>query len=214
MPGLRVGERCVCGNVNLTLFPNLALTCHPGHVTLIKDTGDLEMYQNKPGNIWFVLILFSCGLQSQPAFAALPKNARIDGGITMNTITIDSKNVQMIAHRGVSGIEMENTAAAFVAAGNRSYFGIETDVHVTADGKFVVIHDEQTGRVAEDDINVEQCSYNLIRKVKLHNISNEERNNGLTTEDVAHRSDLIIPNLEEDGSICKKYGKYFNDVLK
>lgn len=39
----------------------------------------------------------------------------------MNTISIDSKNVQIIAHRGVSGLEMENTAAAFVAAGNRSY---------------------------------------------------------------------------------------------
>lgn len=125
----------------------------------------------------------------------------------MDTKKVNGPKIPMIAHRGLSGLEPENSIPAFIAAGNRSYFGIETDVHVTADGKFVVIHDEQTGRVAEDDINVEQCSYNLIRKVKLHNISNEERNNGLTTEDVAHRSDLIIPNLEEYVSICKKYGK-------
>lgn len=51
----------------------------------------------------------------------------------MNTISIQHGGAQMIAHRGVCGIECENTAAAFVAAGNRSYFGIETDVHRTAD---------------------------------------------------------------------------------
>ena len=54
----------------------------------------------------------------------------------------------MIAHRGLSGLERENTYPAFIAAGNRSYFGIETDIHKTADGEFVVIHDETTERVS------------------------------------------------------------------
>ena len=54
----------------------------------------------------------------------------------------------MIAHRGLSGLERENTYHAFIAAGNRSYFGIETDIHKTADGEFVVIHDETTERVS------------------------------------------------------------------
>ena len=57
----------------------------------------------------------------------------------MDTIKFNKKNVKIIAHRGLSGIECENTNAAFVAAGNRSYFGIETDVHITADGKFVLV---------------------------------------------------------------------------
>ena len=65
----------------------------------------------------------------------------------MDTIKIESKQAKIIAHRGLSGIERENTCAAFVAAGNRSYFGIETDVHVTRDGKFVIIHDEITDRI-------------------------------------------------------------------
>lgn len=34
----------------------------------------------------------------------------------MDTIKINSKKTLMVAHRGVSGIECENTAAAFVAA--------------------------------------------------------------------------------------------------
>ena len=65
----------------------------------------------------------------------------------MDSIKLDTRTAKMIAHRGLSGIEKENTNAAFIAAGNRSYFGIETDVHKTVDGKFVIIHDDTTGRV-------------------------------------------------------------------
>ena len=51
----------------------------------------------------------------------------------MNTIKYSKLGSQTIAHRGLSEIEFENTIAAFIAAGNRSYFGIETDVHIAAD---------------------------------------------------------------------------------
>ena len=36
----------------------------------------------------------------------------------MDTIKINAGKTLMVAHRGVSGIEKENTHAAFVAAGN------------------------------------------------------------------------------------------------
>ena len=55
----------------------------------------------------------------------------------MNTIKLNDRKAKIIAHRGLSGLEKENTCPAFVAAANRSYFGIETDVHMTKDGKFV-----------------------------------------------------------------------------
>ena len=58
----------------------------------------------------------------------------------MNTVKFDSKKSLVVAHRGLSGIEVENTNAAFVAAGNRSYFGIETDIYRTSDGHFIVVH--------------------------------------------------------------------------
>ena len=44
----------------------------------------------------------------------------------MNTILIDKKGCKMIAHRGVSGLEKENTCAAFVAAGEIFWKGIAT----------------------------------------------------------------------------------------
>ena len=56
----------------------------------------------------------------------------------MNTRKFEKKSTKVIAHRGLSGIEVENTCSAFVAAGNRSYFGIECDIHPTLDKKFVV----------------------------------------------------------------------------
>ena len=61
----------------------------------------------------------------------------------MDSIKLDTRTAKMIAHRGLSGIEKENTNAAFIAAGNRSYFGIETDVHKTVDGKFVINRGER-----------------------------------------------------------------------
>ena len=69
----------------------------------------------------------------------------------MNTVKIEKLAVKMTAHRGVSGLETENTAAAFIAAGQRTYFGIETDIHKTADGHFICCHDSNIERVSGDN---------------------------------------------------------------
>lgn len=113
----------------------------------------------------------------------------------MDTIKISKGNTNMIAHRGVSGLELENTCAAFVAAGNRSYFGIETDVHVTSDGKFIIIHDDNTGRVGTQAMIVEETDYETLRALTLKE------------KDGTMRCDLRLPNLEEYLSICKRYEK-------
>ena len=115
----------------------------------------------------------------------------------MNAIRIDRKQVKMVAHRGLSGIELENTCAAFVAAGNRDYWGIETDVHQTADGKYIIFHDDNTGRVTTTDMVVEMSTFDQLRALQLH----EVRNNN------AIRVDLKMPSPEEYFAICKRYGK-------
>lgn len=114
----------------------------------------------------------------------------------MNTIKIDKKGVQLVAHRGCSGLELENTHAAFVAAGNRSYFGIETDVHQTVDGKYVVIHDDTTARVAIDSLVVEESTYDTLRGLLLKQ-----------KDGVKGRTDIRIPSLQEYISICQYYEK-------
>lgn len=103
----------------------------------------------------------------------------------------------MIAHRGVSGIECENSCPAFVLAGSRSYYGIETDVHITRDGKFLICHDSNISRVAGGvNMEIEECDYDDLRKVPLVSPNMGER-----------RTDLYLPALEDYISICKKYDK-------
>ena len=101
----------------------------------------------------------------------------------MNTIKINSNRARIIAHRGLSGIERENTCPAFVAAGNRSYFGIETDVHVSKDGKFVIIHDETTERVSlgEYNINVEENDYSAFQEIVLPDLNNTTERKDITS---------------------------------
>jgi len=47
----------------------------------------------------------------------------------------------VIAHRGASSIELENSLAAFRAAAGQGADGVELDVHATLDGEVVVHHD-------------------------------------------------------------------------
>ena len=83
-----------------------------------------------------------------------------------DTIKLNT-GVKMIAHRGVSALERENSIAAFVAAGNRSHYGIETDVHVTKDGQFIVIHDDSTQRVTGVEGIVEEMTFDQLRTLHL-----------------------------------------------
>ena len=114
-----------------------------------------------------------------------------------DTIKIKNKKyTKFIAHRGLSGLELENTISAFVAAGNRSYVGIETDVHVTNDGKFVVFHDDDTSRLCDEKVVISQSDYKTIKSLTLKPQKN--RTVG---------SDFIIPDLKDYLSVCSSYEK-------
>lgn len=115
----------------------------------------------------------------------------------MNTVKFEKGNALVVAHRGLSGIERENTNAAFVAAGNRSYYGIETDIHRTLDGKFVVNHDNNLSRVAGENIPVEEVSLSTLQNVILFD-----------KDGTKERSDLRPCSLENYINICKKYEKH------
>ena len=114
----------------------------------------------------------------------------------MNTIKFDNKNTRVTAHRGLSGLERENTASAFVAAGNRNYYGIETDIWRTSDGRFVVNHDGRADRVGGVRVDMEQAPWELLREVVLYD-----------TDGTKDRYDLRLPSLQNYITICKKYEK-------
>ncbi len=115
----------------------------------------------------------------------------------INTIKFENKgDIKMIAHRGASGLERENTCPAFVAAGVKSYYGIETDVHITKDDKFIIVHDDDLKRIAGLDISVEESTFEFLRTVRLKD-----------TDGVTDRADLFLPSLDEYIGICRKYDK-------
>ncbi|MBQ8741524.1 MAG: hypothetical protein IJY79_08265 [Clostridia bacterium] len=115
----------------------------------------------------------------------------------LDTVRISNKNNTLfIAHRGLSGLELENTNAAFIAAANRGYFGIESDVRVTRDGRFVIYHDNTTGRLSAQNFEIEKTNYKMLESLNL--IPQKNRTIG---------GDFKIPELKDYLSICAAYGK-------
>lgn len=55
-------------------------------------------------------------------------------------------NTKIIAHRGSKGTRPENTLVAFQAALDDGADGIETDVHLSKDNQFIIMHDETIDR--------------------------------------------------------------------
>ena len=112
----------------------------------------------------------------------------------MNTIKIDKKNTRLIAHRGLSGLERENTSAAFIAAGNRSYYGMETDIHLTKDNVFVISHDSNTKRVSPFTQEIKDTNYNDLAKIDYYEL-----------ESNVTKPYLKMPTLKEYLEISKKF---------
>ena len=111
-----------------------------------------------------------------------------------DTVSFDKQDTKMIAHRGLSGLEIENTAEAFEAAGKRSYYGIEADVRRTADGKFVICHDDNLKRLAGVDISVEEATLEELQRIPLKG--------GRDKGSESHLADLATYIR-----ICKQYDK-------
>lgn len=55
----------------------------------------------------------------------------------------------LMAHRGLSGLAPENTLAAFSKATETKSEWVELDVHLTADGEVVVMHDSTVDRTTD-----------------------------------------------------------------
>ncbi|MEV7127327.1 glycerophosphodiester phosphodiesterase family protein [Streptomyces sp. NPDC093260] len=58
-------------------------------------------------------------------------------------------NFLTIGHRGVMGVEPENTLRSFVAAQQAGLDAIELDLHLSKDGALVVMHDAEVDRTTD-----------------------------------------------------------------
>ncbi|RMB86869.1 glycerophosphodiester phosphodiesterase [Streptomyces shenzhenensis] len=71
------------------------------------------------------------------------------------------------AHRGGAADGLENTVAQFRRAVGLGYRYIETDVHLTADGKLVAFHDDTLDRVTDGAGRIADLPWSQVRQARV-----------------------------------------------
>ncbi|UZQ85068.1 hypothetical protein ODU73_002169 [Thermoclostridium stercorarium] len=68
-----------------------------------------------------------------------------------------------ISHRGDTVFAPENTMPAFINAVKKGYSMVETDIHVTADNEFVLLHDDTVDRTSNGTGNVSSLTLSELK---------------------------------------------------
>lgn len=94
-----------------------------------------------------------------------------------------TKQLNMIAHRGLSAVAPENSISAFKLAAQAGFKYIETDVHRTKDGYWVVMHDPTVDRMTDGTGAIADLTLEEIKKLKITRGSGIEKydNEGVPT---------------------------------
>lgn len=72
---------------------------------------------------------------------------------------------QILGHRGASAEAPENTMSAFELAAQMGADGLELDVHLAADGRVVVIHDDTVDRTSNGTGAVREMTFAQLREL-------------------------------------------------
>lgn len=102
------------------------------------------------------------------------------------------KGTRFFAHRGAQSIAPEDSLPAIRKAGNHA--GVEIDIHVTSDGRWMVMHDGTVDRMTDSTGAISSYTFNDLRQIRL------SKGNYVA----AYRDDeLLIPTLEEAFTACR-----------
>ena len=77
-----------------------------------------------------------------------------------------SAQPRILAHRGGRAAQEENTLDAFKATYKAGCTGFETDIHITSDGQYVIMHDHTLERMTDGKGRIEQTQSSYIRTLK------------------------------------------------
>ncbi len=72
-------------------------------------------------------------------------------------------HMEIVAHRGASADAPENTVAAYKLAWAVNSDAAETDIHLTADHKIIVMHDGNAKRTTGVDVEAKDTTYDRLR---------------------------------------------------
>ena len=108
----------------------------------------------------------------------------------------DLSGIKFVAHRGLSGVNPENTAPSYKAAADHGNFhGIECDTYRTKDGVWVTIHDPNLDSLFSGEGDVRDYTLDELHKLKM-----------LRGANIGKFLDVKICTLQEYVDICKKGG--------
>lgn len=94
----------------------------------------------------------------------------------MAEIRRKNRTTKVWAHRGASGYRPENTMEAFELAIKQGADGIELDVHTSADGELIVMHDETVDRVTDKTGLIKDMTLAQVKELK---VSTDAEPNGI-----------------------------------
>lgn len=133
-----------------------------------------------------LLLLFALTV---PVFGAAEEELSV-----YSSYRIPSGSMRMTAHRGYSSVAPENTLPAFRLAGEYGFWGAECDTSPTADGVWIIMHDDTVDRMTDGEGKVTELTYAQIREMTVDAGSNVDRYPGVK-----------VPTLSEYLDVCKEY---------
>lgn len=75
------------------------------------------------------------------------------------------RKITVIAHRGAAKCAPQNTMPAFIKAAELGADGIETDVHITGDGKLVLCHNSKVNKTSNGSGKISSLSLQELKKL-------------------------------------------------
>ncbi len=115
--------------------------------------------------------------------------------VSLSEQKVSTEGVNLIAHRGFSAIAPENSAAAFICAGEQTgFYAAECDIQLTADGFWVLNHNDTIDKMTNGEGRIDE--------MLLYDIQQYTVDNGHYAKDYPNQK-LIT--LEEYLSICKEF---------
>lgn len=118
----------------------------------------------------------------------------VDTPFTNNKSIDNISRIRYISHRGTNINAPENTLPAFELAAKSGYKYIETDIQLTSDGHWIIMHDDTVDRMTNGSGKISDKTLSQIKALVV-----DAGNN------IDLYPNLRVPTLEEYLAICKTY---------
>ncbi|MDQ3134260.1 MAG: glycerophosphodiester phosphodiesterase [Acidobacteriota bacterium] len=114
---------------------------------------------------WLILLLLCGGLGGVAALLFMNKTGQPAAAHPFFTTLTPPASPLVIAHRGGAGLWPENTLHAFTQAAALGVDMLELDVHATADGVLVIIHDPTLNRTTDGTGAISQLTLAELQRL-------------------------------------------------